>query len=464
MPISEAPSRGDAVSDDAVGDSRRKVYIRTFGCQMNEYDTAKLYRILESDYLPVTDPAFADLIIVNTCSVRDKAEHKLYSALGTFRVFKQAKPDLLIGVGGCVAQQEGHEILKRCDNVDFVFGTHNLSLVPALISMRRQGGPQQAAVDYRDDWEELPEGFSEQSPGLNPISAFVSVSRGCNKNCTYCIVPKTRGTEVSRALDEVLREVKLLARRGVREVVLLGQTVNSYGRDLRPRISFADLLQRVSEVDGIERIRFTSPHPQDVQPDFYELLESNPKICRHIHLPLQSGSDSILKAMKRTYNRERFLGIVAKLRTYVPDIEITSDLIVGFPGETEQDFRETLEAVKISDFRDSFSFVFSPRPGTEAASMKDDLSQEVKLERLKILQSTQAELTGRRLGEWQGREGEVLLEGPSQADVNCLQGRLSQNITVNLDQNEPDLRPGMLVPVKITRVSRFTLSGRAIAR
>lgn len=431
------------------------VYIKTFGCQMNEYDTQKLFKILEQRYTEVENPEDAKLIIVNTCSVREKPEHKLFSLLGELRSLKNKDPDLLIGVGGCVAQQEGEKIIKRSREVDFVFGTHNLSLVPSLIDTRQSLEEPQVAVDYRDEWEELPLGLAAGGR----TSVFVSISRGCNKNCTYCIVPTTRGKEVSRDPAEVLREVRVAAHRGAKEVVLLGQTVNSYGLDLSPRMKFVELLEQVSEVAGIQRIRFTSPHPQEVRQDFYELVATNPKICKHIHMPLQSGNDRILKLMNRNYRRKRFLDIIDGLKQRVPDIAISTDIIVGFPGETDQEFRDTLDVMRQVEFESSYSFMFSPRPGTKAAELKDDVPQQVKLERLQELQALQEQISARKLAAQVGQSIEVLLDGFSKYDSRLLQGRSSQNTMVNLLEEYPELGPGMLVQVEITEASRFTLRG-----
>lgn len=380
--------------------SRAGLYIRTFGCQMNEYDSEKLAKILESQYQLVDHPSKAKLILVNTCSVREKPEHKLFSLLGELRQYKTADPEVMIGVGGCVAQQEGERIVKRSKEVDIVFGTHNLSLVPSLLHTRREKDIPQVAIDYRDEWEELPLGFGE----VYRASVFVSISRGCNKNCTYCIVPTTRGKEVSRDPNEILREVRIAAHRGVREVVLLGQTVNSFGLDLDPRMRFTELLQKVSEVDGIERIRFTSPHPQEVRQDFVDLVVENPKICRHIHMPLQSGNDRILKLMNRNYRRKRYLQIIEALRERAPDMAISTDIIVGFPGETEQEFQDTLDVMEQVQFDSSYSFMFSPRPGTKAAEMEDEVPLEEKKRRLYELQKRQDEITNARLASWIGKK------------------------------------------------------------
>lgn len=437
---------------------KKKLYIKTFGCQMNVYDSDKLARILDGNYATVDTPSEADLILINTCSVRDKPEQKLYSMLGEFSGLKKRNPDLLVGVGGCVAQQEGETIIKRSKTVDFVFGTHNLSLVPSLIELRQQGMDPQVAVNYREEWEDLPLGLAD----TGRVSSFVSISRGCNKNCSYCIVPTTRGKEVSRDLKEIEREVKIALKRGAREIVLLGQTVNSYGLDLQPRTSFVGLLNHLSELDGLERIRFTSPHPQEVRSDFFELLKSNPKVCKHIHMPLQAGSDRILKAMNRNYRKSRYLAIIDGLKEAAEDIAITTDIIVGFPGETEEDFQETMEVLEYVKFANSYSFMFSPRPGTLAETMPDQLSEEVKLDRLQRFQAVQNEITSDYLKSWVGRETELMIEGPSAANPKLLQGRNSQNIVVNLADEEDHLEPGDIVQVKISKAAKYTLKARLV--
>ena len=434
------------------------VFVKTYGCQMNVYDTEKILKVLENRYRAVTSPEDAELVILNTCSVREKPEQKLYSVLGELKELRQTRPDLMIGVGGCVAQQEGDRILGYGRGVDFVFGTHNISLVPALIDRFQSGMGPQIAVDYRDDWEDLPLGFA----GPGRVSVFVSVSRGCNKNCSYCIVPTTRGPEASRALDEIEREIKIAVHRGAKEVVLLGQTVNSYGLDLNPRKKFVDLLERVSAVSGVERIRFFSPHPQEVRKDFFELIANNPKICRHIHMPLQSGSNKILKAMNRNYRREKYLQIIEGLKQAAPDISITTDLIVGFPGETDQDFEDSMELLELVRFDQSYSFGFSPRPGTEAEQLEEQVPDHVKAERLKRYQQRQDEITKESLQSWVGRTAEVLLDGPSSQDPQALQGRISQNILVNLKRSDRLLEPGMFVNVRITEAARFTLKAEVI--
>lgn len=450
-------------SENAQVEAKPGVYIRTFGCQMNEHDTQKLYKILEKDYHPVDAPEKADLVLINTCSVREKPEQKLYSMLGEMRELKTARPGMMVGVCGCVAQQEGEAILKKGRNVDFVFGTHNLSLVPSLIQLRKKGAPPQVAVNYREDWEELPLGFADVDPSrhgkANHVTAFISISRGCNKSCTYCIVPTTRGPEVSRAISEIEREVKIAVHRGSKEIVLLGQTVNSYGLDLSPRVSFVHLLERISQIEGVERIRFTSPHPQEVRDDFIECVSSNPKVCRHIHMPLQSGSDRILKLMNRNYRRSKYLKIIEALKSRVPDMAITTDIIVGFPGETEEDFQQTLEMLDIVQFDLSYSFAFSPRPGTPAAEMPESITNEEKLRRLQMWQSRQEEIQGARLQKWVGKTVDVLIDNHNKMDDRCMQGRISQNFVVNFVEPYPGLALGSIVKATITGRKRFTLMG-----
>lgn len=438
---------------DKDGASKKRVFIKTFGCQMNEYDSLKLARILESSHTQVTRPEDADLVLINTCSVRDKPEQKLYSLLGEIREIKSINPNLTIGVGGCVAQQEGDAIIKKSRDVGFVFGTHNLSLVPSLIDQFKKTNEPQVAVNYRDEWEDMPLGFTDQPRTV----AFVSISRGCNKNCTYCIVPRTRGPEVSRPLEEILREIKILVHKGAKEVVLLGQTVNSYGLDFSPRLSFVELLKQVAAIEGVERIRFTSPHPQEIREDFIDLVCTEPKVCRHVHMPLQSGSDTILKAMNRNYRRKRYLNIIESLKARVPDMAITTDIIVGFPGETREDFEQTLDVMRQVEFDASYSFAFSSRPGTEAASMVDDVTEEEKFSRLYELQALQVELTNKKLAQWVGQEGELLIDGVTAIDPNLMRGRLSQNIVVNMNKPLVGKKVGDFVRVRIVAASKNTL-------
>ncbi len=448
----------DKNEQKCAGQHRKGVYVKTYGCQMNQYDTDKLHKILSSEYHPVDTPEQADLVLINTCSVRDKPEQKLYSLLGELKIMREANPEIMVGVGGCVAQQEGQAIVDRGANVDFVFGTHNLSLVPTLIRRKQETGQPQVAIDYRDEWEELPAGFAD----VGRVSRFVSISRGCNKACSYCIVPTTRGPEVSRPYEEILREVKIAVHGGAKEIVLLGQTVNSYGLDLTPRIKFSELLARVADVEGVKRIRFTSPHPQEIREDFIELVVKNPKVCRHVHMPLQSGSDRILKAMNRNYRREKYLKIISAIRQEVPEMAFTTDIIVGFPGETQQDFEETLDIMHQVRFDSSYSFVFSPRPGTPASTMSNQLDEAEKLVRLQTLQALQNQHTTDCLQGWVGKTTEVLLEGPTTADGRFLAGRNSQNLLVNL-LSEASAKVGDIINVEVSEASRYTLRGYPVA-
>ena len=473
-------SKDFAVSEStAAGSSSRLggVWIKTFGCQMNEYDSEKMLSLLSADYRPVSSAEEAQLVIVNTCSVREKAAHKLYSLLGKLRILKNNNPQLVIGVAGCVAQQEGESIVRRSSGVDFVVGTHNLSLVPALVSRVRAGFPAQVAVDYRDEWEELPDecdGFSEAAVGSadqlvsSGIRALVAIQRGCDKMCSFCVVPNTRGSQVSRCQEEILKEIRLKARLGAQEVLLLGQTVNSYGIDLSPRVRFEDLIKRVAEIDGIKRIRFTSPHPAEVKPGFIKLYSEVPQLCPHIHLPLQSGSDRILQLMNRNYRVKRYLQIVDKLREARPDIAISADIIVGFPSETDSDFEETLEVMRRVRYNTSYSFKYSPRPHTVAlerfgeieAKNPDLVKNEVASERLKRLQALQDELSEAYHKQLLGGVFEVLVERKNNKNSASMRGRTGQNTIVEIHGGNPG--PGKMVEVCIDRASTYGVRGRML--
>ena len=452
---------------ELVQDSSAKpgVFIKTYGCQMNEYDSKKLLKILEPQYREVKAVEDASLVILNTCSVRDKPEQKVYSLLGELSELKEINPNMMVGVGGCVAQQEGKTIVKRSKSVDFVFGTHNLSMVPSLIQARRDGMGRQVAVDYRDEWEDLPIGLG----GESKISSFVSISRGCNKNCSYCIVPTTRGREASRPVEEILREIRIMAHRGTREIMLLGQTVNSYGLDLAPRLSFVDLLTKVSEIEGIERIRFMSPHPQEIRQDFIDFLADCPKLCRYVHMPLQSGSNRILNLMNRNYRREKFLRIIESLKARVPDISISTDLIIGFPSETEQDFQDSLDILEKARFYASYYYLFSQRPGTKAVEMlkagelEDTVSDEEKKDRLYRWQQRQNEIAQEILQSWHNRECEILIDGYASGDNSYFKGRSSQNFVVNLNEHYEGLKLGMFARVRIDHISRYSVKGSVLS-
>lgn len=445
----------------------RRFWIRTFGCQMNVHDTEKVSNLLHhAGYEAAADPESADLLIVNTCSIRDKVEHKLYSDVGKLRGWKRAAPGRVIGVGGCVAQQEGHAILERFDQVDFVFGTHNLTRVPALAEAALEG-ERQARTDAVRSLErfDLPErhpDFRSATPGR----AFLTVMEGCDMFCSFCIVPTTRGREISRPAASILDEARQLAERGIREITLLGQTVNAYGRhdvrrghaEARGTMPFAALLARLDATPGIARIRYTSPHPIFFDDALVAAHGQLSRLCPHVHLPLQSGSDRVLERMRRRYTADRFLAIVAALRAARPDVDLTTDLIVGFPGESEADFQATLDVVEAAGFVDAFSFKYSPRPGTRAAELPDAVPEAVAQERLERLQTLQARLRGAAHRARVGQRVEVLVEGPSRRGGSQLCGRDAHHRRVNLEAPGP-LAAGDLVAVEIVEATPHSLLG-----
>jgi tRNA-2-methylthio-N6-dimethylallyladenosine synthase len=452
---------------------KKKVFVKTFGCQMNEYDTEKMLMLLSSDYERVETAEEADLAIVNTCSVREKGEHKLYGLLGRLRQLKEAKPSMVIGVGGCVAQQEGEAIIKRSPSVDFVVGTHNLSLVPSLVHRIQDKKGPQVAIDYRDEWDELPDEFDvlPSSGSMVPsafsssVRALIAIQRGCDKMCAYCVVPTTRGPQVSRDLLEILKEIRLKIRMGAKEVMLLGQTVNSYGLDLHPRVSFAELVRRVSEIEGVERIRFTSPHPAEVKKDFINLFSEIPSLCPHIHLPLQSGSNKILKSMNRNYKKERYLAIVDSLREKIPSIAISTDIIVGFPGETDEDFQETMDMITQVRYHTCFSFKYSIRPNTKAKqkfSQSDEISETLKKERLTRLQRTQELISFELNQEFLEKDIEILVESTAKG-LFSYYGRSAHNIPVELvGYSTEDISVGQIVKGVVARTTPHGL--RALSK
>ncbi|MGI6680725.1 MAG: tRNA (N6-isopentenyl adenosine(37)-C2)-methylthiotransferase MiaB [Bdellovibrionota bacterium] len=439
---------------------KKKLYIRTYGCQMNTYDSKRIASLLENEY-ETTDTALdADLIIINTCSVRRKPEEKLFAVLGSIKPLKQNNKNLIIGVGGCVAQQYGKSLLERASHVDFVFGTHNLSLIPKFIEDinkerdKNSDNQKYVGVEFRDAWEELP--ILNSSKGALSIS--VAISRGCDNKCAYCIVPQTRGREVSRPHSEIIDEILSSVEMGAKEVLLLGQCVNSYKSPVDESVSFEKLLEKISDIKGIERIRFISPHPKHITDEFINLVCSNPKICRHIHLPLQAGSDRVLELMNRKYTKERYLDIVNKIKSKVPDMAFTTDIIVGFPTETESDFLETVNVVEKVGFVNSYSFVYSPRPNTEALKLVDDVPYSEKLGWLNFLQDRQYEVSARVLKDFIGKTTSILVDGFSKKDDTCYKGTNSQNITVNLSSDYSSVvKLGSIIDVKIKDISRLTL-------
>ncbi len=446
----------------------KKVFIKTFGCQMNEYDSDKMADVLGAaqGYEPTTDVEQADLILFNTCSVREKAQEKVFSDLG--RVRHLAKKGVLIGVGGCVASQEGAEIIKRAPFVDVVFGPQTLHRLPELLNARRSLNKPQVDISFPEI-----EKFDHLPPAkVDGASAFVSIMEGCSKYCSYCVVPYTRGEEVSRPFEDVLVEVAGLADQGVKEITLLGQNVNAWRAPLVSDTSsaagtgeqadFATLLEYVADIPGIERIRYTTSHPNEFTPSLIAAYDKIPKLVSHLHLPVQHGSDKILMAMKRGYTAMEYKSTVRKLRAIRPDMAMSSDFIVGFPGETEDDFNKMMKLIDDVGFDNSFSFIFSPRPGTPAANLHDDTPHEVKLRRLQHLQAAiNANITRiseRRLNTVQ----RILVEGASKRDGGELMGRTECNRVVNF-AGQPRL-VGQLVDVRITETRSYTLRGEVLTQ
>ncbi len=438
----------------------KKVFIRTFGCQMNEYDSDKMADVLHAaeGFEKTADPAEADLILFNTCSVREKAQEKVFADLGRVKALKLARPGVLIGVGGCVASQEGAQIVKRAPYVDLVFGPQTLHRLPELLRERRATGKPQVDISFPEI-----EKFDNLPPArVEAASAFVSIMEGCSKYCTFCVVPYTRGEEVSRPLDDVMKEIRHLAANGVREVTLLGQNVNAYvgeTADGTPA-DFALLLVHVAKVEGIERIRYTTSHPLEFTQRLIDAYTRIPKLVSQVHLPVQSGSDRVLAAMKRNYTAMEYRSIIRRLRAARPDISISSDFIVGFPGETDADFEQTMKLVDDVRFDGSFSFIYSSRPGTPAANLADPTPHAVKLERLQRLQKRLQEIALEYSGRMVGTRQRVLVEGVSKKDGAELAGRSENNRVVNFAG--PSRLVGHFVDLEITEAMPHSLRGRVV--
>jgi tRNA-2-methylthio-N6-dimethylallyladenosine synthase len=436
----------------------KRYHLTTFGCQMNEHDSERMKGMLESlGYSEAPARADADLILFNTCSIREKADNRLVGHLGEARRLKREHPDRVVGIGGCWSQSMKEHVFEQFPFVDVAFGpgqVHRLAEFLTSDSLSAQG------------YFEF-EGFTGHLPAkrAREFQGWVQISVGCNCACSYCIVPSTRGREVSRSPAELVREVERLAADGVREVTLLGQNVNSYGRDLPKgeKTSFSELLALVDSVDGIERIRYTSPHPKDMKEDVVRAHAELPSLCEHIHLPLQSGSSRLLKAMRRTYDQGRYLDRVAMIRELVPDCALTTDIIVGFPGETEDDFQATLDVVEQARYDSAFTFIFSPRRGTEAATLPDPVPSEAQHERMKRLVEVVQRIATERAQRFVGRTMGVLVEGPSRTDPSRLRGRIRHNKTVNFTGLTA---PGELADVESGSATSTTLAGeeRLVAR
>ena len=437
-----------------------KLYIKTHGCQMNEYDSGKMADVLASSHgLELTDrEEDADVILINTCSIREKAQEKVFSQLGRWKQLKKNNPNVVIGVGGCVASQEGKAIINRAPIVDMVFGPQTLHRLPSMLdSVRREG---QSAVDVSfpevEKFDNLPE------PGAQGASAFVSVMEGCSKYCTFCVVPYTRGEEISRPFDDVIAECATLAEKGVREINLLGQNVNAYRGPMHDGTiaDLALLIHYVAAIDGVERVRFTTSHPVEFSQNLIDAYGEVPELANYLHLPVQTGSDRVLALMKRGHTVLEYKQKIRRLREKRPDISLSSDFIVGFPGETERDFEQTLKLIAELDFDQSFSFIFSARPGTPAASLPDDVPLEVKKERLMRLQGLVNGQAARISRAMVGSTQRILVEGRSKKDARQLAGRTENNRVVNFDGN-PRL-VGHFVDVEITEALSNSLRGRVI--
>jgi tRNA-2-methylthio-N6-dimethylallyladenosine synthase len=439
----------------------KKVYIKTFGCQMNEYDSEKMADVMNAaaGYEPTQDPEQADLILFNTCSVREKAQEKVFSDLGRVKHLK--KKGVLIGVGGCVASQEGAAIIERAPYVDVVFGPQTLHRLPQLLDARQREERPQVDISFPEI-----EKFDNLPPArVEGASAFVSIMEGCSKYCSYCVVPYTRGEEVSRPFEDVLVEIAGLADQGVKEVTLLGQNVNAYrGKmgDTSEIADFALLIEYVAEIPGIQRIRYTTSHPNEFTQRLIDVYAKVPQLVSHLHLPVQHGSDRILMAMKRNYTAMEYKSTIRKLRAVRPQISLSSDFIVGFPGETEQDFAKMMKLVEDVGYDASFSFIFSPRPGTPAANLADDTPHEVKLKRLQQLQALLEDNVRRISASRVGTVQRILVEGPSRKDPNELMGRTECNRIVNF-AGSPRL-VGQMVDVTITQALPHSLRGEVVTR
>jgi tRNA-2-methylthio-N6-dimethylallyladenosine synthase len=433
--------------------------IRTFGCQMNEHDSERIAGMLRADGMtPTSDASGARVVVLNTCAIRENADNKLYGNLGHLKPVKDRHPELKIVVSGCLAQKDQGAIQERAPWVDVVVGTHALPHLLELLRRSEDEGPQ---MDVREHTEVFPSALPA-SRG-DAFRAWVSISPGCDNGCTFCIVPLVRGPQRSRPVGEILAEVQGLARGGVVEVTLLGQNVNTYGRDATdpgsgPRPRFAELLRAVGAVEGIRRVRFTSPHPHDFTPDVIEAMTETPSVCEHIHFPMQSGSDRVLRAMRRSYRRDRYLGWLDRIRTAIPDVGVSTDVIVGFPGEQEQDFLDTLDVVRRARFDSAYTFQYSPRPGTRAASFPDQIPKEVVQERFDRLVELQRAISLERAREQIGAVVEVLVEGGDRKGRST-QSRTRTNRIVHVSES---LEPGTFTHARIVEAAPHHLTGEAV--
>jgi tRNA-2-methylthio-N6-dimethylallyladenosine synthase len=439
----------------------RTYFVRTYGCQMNEHDSERIGGLLESDgMVPAATPETADVVVLNTCTIREKADEKLYGYLGALKQAKTERPEMQILVGGCMAQKDRAAIQQRAAWVDVVFGTHNTHRVLDLLDHAEEWGPVTEIWEETTSVEDLPSVLPSHRESAH--SAWVTITIGCNNSCTFCIVPAVRGKEISRRPADITTEVRNLVAGGVVEVTLLGQNVNSYGRDLDlngRKPLFADLLRRVGAIEGLERIRYTSPHPKDFGEEVAVAMAETPAVCEQLHLPLQSGSDGVLAAMHRGYRAERFLEKLAMARSIIPELTTSTDIIVGFPGETEADFAATLEVVAAARFDSAFMFQYSPRPGTPAAGMPDQVDRGVIQERFDRLVALQNEITFDSNRAMVGSEYEVLVEGPSKRDPEIITARTRGAKPVHVPGT---WEPGALLTARVTRAAPHHLAARAV--
>ncbi|UZW16190.1 tRNA (N6-isopentenyl adenosine(37)-C2)-methylthiotransferase MiaB [Clostridium pasteurianum] len=438
----------------------KKFYIETWGCQMNEEDSEKLSGMLKlSGYERTEDKKKADLIIFNTCCVRENAEQKVYGNLGALKSVKEKRPDLIIAICGCMMQQENmaDDIIKRFPFVDIIFGTHNSHMLPEYLNRVKQEG--KSIIEIWDKEKGIVEGLPVDR--LSKIKAFVTIMYGCNNFCTYCIVPYVRGRERSRTPEDIEKEIRELVKEGYKEITLLGQNVNSYGKDFTPALDFADLLMRINKIEGLERIRFMTSHPKDLSLKVIEAIRDSEKVCKHIHLPVQSGSSKILKKMNRHYDREYYMKLIKNIKEQIPGIALSTDIIVGFPGETEEDFNDTLKLIEDVEYDSAFTFLYSPRKGTPASQMEEEMiSEEVKHERFNRLVTLVNDISAKKNREYHNKIVEVLVEGTSKNDENKLMGRTRTGKLVNFEGLRENI--GNLVKVKITKAQSFSLYGEEV--
>lgn len=446
--------------------AEQRAYIETFGCQMNERDSEIMAQLLaEAGYSFTNEMMTADLIVINTCSIRDKAEQKVYSLLGRLKHLKKQNPSLILTVAGCVAQQEGERLSARIPQIDIVVGTQHIYRLPELVARVKKKACSQVAITLAPTFEipaylpSLPPPFPVDRPSVRQVSykKFVTIMQGCNNFCTYCVVPYTRGREVSRPVADILAEIATLTAGGIKEITLLGQNVNSYGQDKPGNCSFPELLRRVAEIDGLERLRFTTSHPKDLSEDLMRCFGEIDKLCPHFHLPVQSGANRVLKAMNRKYTIEEYLQKVETLRRYCADISLTTDIIVGFPGESEADFEETMDLLERVRYHSTFSFKYSDRPMTRSVAFDNKVSEEEKSARLFRLQSRQKEITAERNQEYVTQIMEVMVEGLSKAAGGQWSGRTPSNHIVNFDATHTTA--GEILKVKVEEACLHSLRG-----